>query len=81
MQVCTGKNGTQVFYLSAGGEGQQEVARHSTRDLQTLLVPQRQHLQHWPPHLHIHNGRAEQLGGARETVETPGGQGEQGRAR
>ena len=70
----TGKNGTPVFYLSAGGEGQQEVARHSARNLQTLLVPQRQHLQHWPPHLHIHDGRAEQLGGARETVETSGGQ-------
>ena len=72
--MYTGKNGTPVLYLSAGGEGQQEVARHPARDLQTLLVPQRQHLQHWPPHLHIHNGRAEQLGGARETVETPGGQ-------
>ena len=74
MQVRTGKNGTPVFYLSAGGEGQQEVARHSACDLQTLLVSQRQHLQHWPPHLHIHDGRAEQLGGARETVETSGGQ-------
>ena len=72
--TCAGKNGTPMFYLSAGGEGQQEVACHSTRNLQTLLIPQRQHLQHWPPHLHIHDGRAEQLGGARETVETSGGQ-------
>ena len=42
--MYTGKIGTPVLYLSAGGEGQQKVARHPARDLQTLLVPQRQHL-------------------------------------
>ena len=52
--TCGGENETPVFYLSAGREGQQKVACHSTCDLQILLISQRQHLQHWPPHLHIH---------------------------